>query len=147
MSSSIFSSIFSGNRGTVSGLLNLGMGLYQAKQAYDAGKDAEDAADRNADRIRRENEERARRLERQQRKRQSELRARAAASGIAVSSGSTKTFLDDYIQEDERQLSWLQNSGEERAALEQKRGDEEKEKARHRATAQFFSAASNWWGS
>ena len=127
-------------------LLKLGAGLFGASQQYKAGKDAKKAARRNAERIRKEAAEKRRRESRSQKQKQSTLRARAAASGIKIS-GSTKNFLDDYINEDEKQLSWMSNAAESQASIMKKQGKAAKKNASLGAYGSFFSAASNWWDS
>lgn len=131
-------------------IFQLGMGLASAKQQYDAGKDAEKNAKRNAEFIRRETAEQSRRLKSQQRRQQSTLRARMAASGVKMD-GSSKTFLEEYVQEDERQLQWLEESGESRANLTRQAGKDEESAYRSRALSSFFSSVndfgskSGWW--
>jgi hypothetical protein len=127
-------------------LFKLGAGLYSVKQQYDAGRDAEKAGRRNAARLEAETEETKRRTRREQRKRQSSLRARAAASGIKLS-GSTKTFLDDYVEEDERQLSWLEESGKSQASILRKQGKEERRNAQYGSYGTFLRTAGSWLGS
>ena len=124
-------------------LLKLGAGLYSVKQQYDAGRAAKDAANRNADRAMAEAAEEKRRARRQQRKKQSALRARAAASGIKLT-GSTKTFLDDYVEEDERQLSWLDRSANSRAEIMRQQGKDDEKNARYGAYASFFRTTADW---
>jgi|DEB0MinimDraft_3_1074331.scaffolds.fasta_scaffold19011_3 uncharacterized FAD-dependent dehydrogenase len=126
-------------------LFKLGAGLFGAYQQYDAGKQAKKAADRNADRLLRESEEEKRRARRDQRQKQSSLRARAAASGIKLN-GSTGTFLDKYVQEDEKQLSWLDESAKSQASIIRKQGKTDKKNAQYGAYGSFFNTVGNWWG-
>jgi hypothetical protein len=125
-------------------LLKLGAGLFGAVSQYKAGKDAKKASRRNAERIRKEAAEKRRRESRSQKQKQSTLRARAAASGIKIS-GSTKNFLDDYINEDEKQLSWMTSAAESNADMMKKAGKAAKKNASLGAYGSFFSAASQWW--
>lgn len=126
-------------------LFKLGSGLVAATQQYKQGKDSKRAADRNADRLEAEGAEEKRRTRREQKKRQSSLRARAAASGIKIS-GSTKTFLDDYIDEDERQLSWLSESTSSKSSILRKQGKDAKRNSKLGAYGTFFQTAGNWLG-
>ena len=127
-------------------LLKLGAGIFGAAQQYEHGKSLKRSADRNADRVAEENEESKRRSRREQRQRQSQLRARAAASGIKLS-GSTKTFLDDQVNEDERQLSWLDRSGKSQESILRKQGKDDKKNAQYGAYGSFFKTAGSWLGS
>lgn len=127
------------------GLLKLGAGLYGAYRQYQAGEAAKDAADENARRVEQETAEQRRRERRRQRKAQSTLRSRAAASGIKLSSGSTQTFLNDYVEEDERQLSWLTRSGSSQASILRKQGEDDKRNMQYGAYASFFNSVGNWW--
>ena len=124
-------------------LLKLGAGLVGAYQQYDHGKDMNKRAKRNAKALEREAEETRRRESRSQKKKQSTLRSRAAASGIKLS-GSTKTFLDDYINEDEKQLSWLSESAKNRASILRKEGKSAKRNSEYGAYGSFFKTASSW---
>lgn len=131
-------------------IFSLGLKLASANQQYKAGKDAEKNAERNAELIRRETDEQARRMKSQQKRRQSTLRARMAASGTKMD-GSNKTFLEEYVEEDERQLEWLQESGDSRAALTLRAGKDDKSALQTRAFTSFFSSVndfgsdSGWW--
>jgi len=127
-------------------LFKLGAGLYSARQQYKAGKRAESIAEDNAHRAKMEAEEEARRLSRSQRRNQSSLRARAAASGIKLS-GSTKTYLDEYVDEDSRQLDWQKKSGKSREGLIRKQGKDQKKTAQYGAYGSFFNTMSSWWDS
>lgn len=126
-------------------LFKLGAGLFGAYQQYDAGKQADKAAKRNADRLMRESQEEQRRARKEQRQKQSTLRARAAASGVKLS-GSTGTVLDNYVQEDEKQLAWLSESAKERASIIRKQGKTDKKNAQYGAYGSFFNTVGNWWG-
>jgi hypothetical protein len=132
-------------------ILKLGLGLYGAKQQYDAGKDAEKNADRNAELIERETAENTRRMKASQGRAQSTLRARMAASGIKSSGGSSKTFLDEYVKEDENQLEWLQESGASQASITRRAGKDQKSAYKSSALGSFFSTTEEfgskqgWW--
>ena len=130
---------------SASSLLGLGAGLIGTYQQYDAGKSAEKKSRRNAKKIQVEAKEKRRRQSRANKQKQSQLRSRAAASGIKVGSGSTKTFLDDYIKEDEKQLSWLTDAANSEADLMKKNGKDAKKASQYGAYSSFFNTASNWW--
>ncbi len=126
--------------------LKLGAGLYGAKKAYDAGKSADKAARRNARRVEREGAEKKRRARQNQRRTQSTLRANAAASGVKVG-GSTANYMTKYINEDERQLEWLQESIGSQADILRKAGKDAKKSGKYGAYGSFFSTVSDWLGS
>lgn len=128
-----------------SSLFKLGAGLFSAYQQYEQGKNLKDAADDNADRLKAESEEEKRRMRIEQRDKQSSLRARAAASGVELS-GSTSTVLSNYVDEDERQLSWLGSAADSQASIIRKEGKNAKKNSTYGAYGSFFSTVSNWWG-
>ena len=90
-----------------------------------AGKEAKKLADANADMMRQETEESARRLEAQQSENMATARARAAASGT-TGEGSQASFIEKMGSEFGKELAWLKKSGASAASIEQRRGSLER---------------------
>ncbi len=137
---------------TFGNVLRLATGLYTAKQQYDAGKQAEEIQDRNAQRVREETAEQARRLDLDQRRARAQLVARAEASGLKTT-GSTSVYLDEFDKENTHQLDWLNRSGESRASIFEDIGDNQKESLQYGAFGSFFKSVNKFgsdtglWGS
>jgi len=86
-------------------------GVMQYSAQRSAANRAEAEAKRNAEMIRLENEEVARKMELENKQAMSESRARAGASGALLSSGSTQGYLTEMKSVFNAEIDWLKKSG------------------------------------
>lgn len=107
------------------GWVMVAMSIFGAIQGYKAGKDMEDLAeeqallaDRNTVLAHQELNEQVRRQGDEDRRLRASARARAAASGAEMGSGSLATYLDYMEEEQGRQLDWMRTAGASRIRLE-----------------------------
>lgn len=95
---------------------------YSAYSAHEAAAEQKKVAAANAARIKAENEEALRRLNKQQEATMAEARARAAASGMD-SGGSQKSYLDEMADAFKSETDWLRSSGASQAHIVQREGE------------------------
>lgn len=86
-------------------------GTMQYSATRSAANRAESEAQRNAELIRLENKEAARKMELANKQAIAETRARAGASGMNMSSGSTQGYLKEMKSVFNAEINWLRKSG------------------------------------
>jgi hypothetical protein len=84
---------------------------YSAYQQHQAAGDAEKIAKRNAELAEQEAEEQARRIEKQQSRDLSLAKAKAAASGVDITSGSVSSYLMELEDWQKEELDWIKSTG------------------------------------
>ena len=110
-----------------------------------AGKEAKKLADANADMMRQETEESARRLEAQQSENLATARARAAASGT-TGEGSQASFIEKMGSEFGKELAWLKKSGASAASIEERRGSLERSRGLASGIGTIAGGFKGGWG-
>ncbi len=124
----------------ISAIATAGAAVYSGFRQLDAGDDAREISEREAELARAETEEEARRLEKAQERQESLAKARAAASGVRSDTGSVALFLKELGDENTRQLDWLRRTGLRRAKLIEEGGEFARYQARSRAFSSFGQA-------
>lgn len=112
--------------------VSLAATAYGAYQTYEAGKSAEEAANRQAKLDEQANEEAVRRLEKQQAETEATAKARAQATGFEGE--SFQPVLQEMEQEHKRQADWERKAGKSRADTTRWQGQQ----ARKQATAKTW---------
>ena len=95
----------------ISAIIGAATAGYTAYEQKVAADDAERIAKKNAELAEQETEEQARRLEKQQSRERSLAKAKAAASGVDITSGSTASYLAELEDWQKDELSWLVKTG------------------------------------
>ena len=110
----------------VAAISSIGSSLYGAKQASDAGKDAEALGRLNASYIGEETAEQTRRLRFEQKRTTGRARLGIAASGFRSGEesmgASSRAYLSTLKSVQEQELAWLGKSGSSRAEIARKGG-------------------------
>ena len=120
--------------------------LYGASQSRKAGKAAEELGGVNAAYIREETAEETRRLRFEQERTLGRSRAVIAASGFRSGKesmgASSRAYMATLKDVQEKELTWLQKSGESRADIAQRGGMVEGQRLKSQATGLFGQAIS-----
>lgn len=122
----------------------------QMKAAKQAGKIGE----MNAANIQAETAESAYRLHQDQQRTESMMRARMAASGAKMESGSFQLYADAMKEAHARDLDWLRRSGASQASMARYEGKTAKSSGMWQAAGSMAKGVSglyeygsaNWWG-
>jgi hypothetical protein len=96
--------------------------VVSAGMQYKAGQDQKKVGKQNADRMRAESAEEARRMADAQESQLSDAKARASATGLATT-GSQLGFLETLETKQKSELDWAKNSGASAASIAQKTSD------------------------
>lgn len=119
---------------------------YSTYEQYQAGKEAEEIANRNAQRTREETAEMVRRAEKRSKRMEGLSKARAFASGLTGE--SHELYLSDMERSNAEEVEWIIRSGASKAEIEARAGS----LARRQATIgmitsgiQGIGSTVNWW--
>ena len=95
----------------ISAVIGAATAGYSAYQQHAAAEDVEKIAKKNAELAEQEAEEQARRLEKQQARELSMAKAKAAASGVDITSGSISDYLTEMEDWQKEELDWIRTTG------------------------------------
>ena len=95
----------------ISAVIGAATAGYTAYQQKVAAEDAERIAKKNAELAEQEAEEQARRVEKQQARELSLAKAKAAASGVDITSGSVADYLLEMEDWQKEELDWIRRTG------------------------------------
>jgi hypothetical protein len=125
-----------------------GIALSAASTAYgiqaniQAGKRAEEAAERNARNIAIQNERAVQQAKKEQHKKQSTARARVAAAGL-VMEGSPQYYMEELKKTGAEDIRWLKWEGQRAVEAEREKGRSARVSARHGAITAGFKGLSS----
>lgn len=127
-------------------LISAAATAYSSYEQYQAGEEAKDIADRNAQRVRDETTRQVEISKKRAKRQEGLARARAFASGL--SGKSHDVYLSDLESNNREEVAWILRSGASRADIESRRGSLAARQARIGMIStgiQGVTSAVNWW--